>query len=161
MKQIIKKILKESSEKKHLFFILKRVDDMLIDHDLKEEFFSEYDDINDMQNAYEFIIEKLVNTFGYTYDESRPIMGAYYETFKDDNVMSTLDDVIIPKQSKYETNYTTFVRGRIEGKMTSDLAYSPQEAIANIKNYEWDDKTITNDETEWDEFDIEFPYKIK
>ncbi len=140
--------------------ILKRIDNILNDENYKDSFFDE-DYTHGMVETFDFILYQLSDKFGYSFDEGKYIIGVYYETFKDNNEISSPDEIIIPEKSKYEADYNTYVRGNISGKMKSGFAYSPQQAVWSIKNYNWIDKTIGNDETEWDEFDVDFPYKIK
>ena len=163
MKSIIKKILKESVNRKHIFVICQKIDSYLVNRKWKGDFFGEYSG-NEMADAYDDVFNMLLDKFGYSVPESREILGVYYETYKDVTSEDIIDpdDIIIPEKSKYETFFDVMVTGRQSGKMkTIDMVYSPPEAAFEIKMNSNFEKTIENDDTEWDDWEIEMPYRKK
>lgn len=163
MKSIIKKILKESVNRKHIFAICKKIDSYLINKRWKGTFFGE-DSGNEMADAYDDVFNMLLNKFGYSVPESKEILGVYYETYEDvtSEDITDPDDIIIPEKSKYETFFDVWVTGRQDGKMkTIDMVYSPAEAAFEIKNNGNYERTIESDDTEWDDWEIEKPYRKK
>lgn len=161
MKSIIKKILKEDVNRKHLFTICKKIDSYLTDKGWKEGFFG-VDGGHEMADTYDHILSMLLNKFGYDINEARFILGVYYSTYEDvtSDDITDPDDILIPEKSKYETSYSVYVSGNQSGKMkTYEKVYSPAEASFEIKNEGNYEKTIEYDETEWDNWEIEIPYK--
>lgn len=162
MKSIFKKILKESDNRKHIFTICKKIDSYLIKKKWKEDFFGESGS-DEMAEVYGYMLTILMDEYGYDVSESREILGVYYETYKDvaSDDITDPDDIVIPKKSRYESFFNVYVRGHQSGRMkTTDKVYSPAEAAFEIKiegNYE---KTLENDDTEWDDWEIEDPHKI-
>ena len=162
MKTAIKKILKESIEKKHLFGVLKQIDKLLTNRDWKEDFFGEQGG-RAMGITYEVLFEELLNKFGYSAQEAHFILGSYFETFDvlQNDKLTDPEQIILPTKSKYLATYDVRVRGRMDGRMTTgNDVYSPTQAAYNFHNYNWGNKTVDNDETEWDEFDMDIPYKV-
>ena len=163
MKSIIKKILKESVNRKHIFVICKKIDSYLVNRKWKGDFFGEGSG-NGMADVYDDVFSMLLDKFGYSVPESREILGVYYETYKDvtSEDITDPDDIVMPEKSKYEAFFDVWVTGRQNGRMkTIDMVYSPAEAAFEIKNNGNYERTIESDDTEWDDWEIEKPYRKK
>ena len=161
MKSVIKKILKESVNKKHLFSICKKIDSYLTNKGWKESFFGESGG-DEMAEIYGHMLNILIDKYGYDIFETREILGIYYSTYDEvaSEDITDLDDIIIPEKSRYESLFDVWVTGRQSGRMkTYEKVYSPAEAAFEIKDQGNFEKTIENDETEWDDWEIEKPYK--
>lgn len=162
MKSIIKKILKESVNKKHLFTVCKKIDSYLINRGWKKSFFGK-EGGDEMADTYDHMLTDFLDNFGYDVSESKYILGVYYSTYEDvsSEDITDPDDLILPEKSRYESFFDVYVHGNQSGRMkTYEKLYSPAEAAFEIKNEHNFDKTIENDETDWEDWKIELPYKI-
>lgn len=155
-------MLRESVNEKHIFSVCKKIDSHLSEKNWKGAFFGE-EGANEMAETYDYVLHMLLDKFGYDISEARYILGVYYETYEDvaSDDITDPDDMVIPQKSRYESFFNVYVRGHQSGRMkTTDKVYSPAEAAYEIKMNSNFEKIVENDDTEWDDWEIEDPFRI-
>lgn len=153
MKNIIKKILTEETNRVNLRKIFEVIDKVIPEY-VREELFDE-EDLYSMGHSYETIYNKLVE-FGYTRDETNQIIGSYIKTYESVDEITSDDDIIVAEPKLY----SGIVRKRISGPQSirvqsNNITYSKAQATSDINNFSYDEEEIIDDDTETTDWELE------
>lgn len=153
MKNIIKKILTEETDRVTLRKTFEIIDKLIPEYEI-EELFDE-DDLYAMGDSYDTIYNKLLE-IGFDRDEANQIIGSYIETYNSVDEITSDDDIIVAEPKLYSGT----VRKRISGLQrirvqSGSITYSKAQAVSDINDFNYEGDEIIDDDTETTDWDLE------
>jgi hypothetical protein len=153
MKNIIKKILTEETDRVTLRKTFEIIDKLIPEYVI-EELFDE-DDLYLIGDTYDTIYNKLVE-IGFDRDEANQIIGSYIETYNSVDEITSDDDIIVAKPKLYSGTIKKHISGPQRVRVvSSSITYSKAQAASDIYDFSYKEEEIIDDNTETTDTELE------